>query len=176
MAAPSRPRPRRACGDANAKVVIPALERRLATRLWLLRLIHSAEDEEAKRIDAVFEVELLDSAWEAPAHGRWAGRAELAGLRLSDEAQRPVLDRYLDALERGDVPQQRPPWARPGWLARRAGLDRGARLARLGRAVVAIEQVKHWSISAVLRVDDRRPGSSTSRSRRGCRTSSTRRR
>ena len=138
--------------EADTKVVIPALERRLATRLWLLRLVHSAQDEEAKRIDAIFEVELLDSRWEAPGHGRWAGRAELAGLRLSDEAQRPVLDRYLDALERGDVPQQRPPWARPGWLAGvRAWIE--AEVARLGRTVVAIEQVKHWSISAVLRVE-----------------------
>ena len=142
---------RDAVWEADTKVVIPALERRLATRLWLLRLIHSAEDEEAKRIDAIFEVELLDPAWEAPGHGRWAGRAELAGLRLRDEAQRPVLDRYLDALERGDVPQQRPPWARPGWLAGvRTWIE--AEVARLGRTVVAIEQVKHWSISSVLRV------------------------
>jgi hypothetical protein len=136
---------------ANAKVVVPALERRLTTRLWLLRLIHSTEDEEAKRIEAIFEVELLDHGWKAPTHGRWAGRAELEGLRLRDEGQRPVLEMYLDALERDDVPEQRQAWARPGWLAGvREWVEREA--ARLGRVVVAIEQVKHWGISSVLRV------------------------
>ncbi len=135
---------------ANTKVVLPALERRLGTRLWLLRLVHEAE--QAKRIDAIFEVELLDPAWDGPGHGRWAGRAELAALRLKDEGHRAVLDAYLDALQRGDVPEQRPPWARPGWLAGvRAWID--AEAARLHRTVVAIEQVKHWSISSVLRVE-----------------------
>ena len=105
--------------------MIPALERRLGTRLWLLRLVHSAQDEEAKRIDAVFEVELLDSGWEAPGHGRWAGRDELAGLRLK---------RRSAATGPGPVPRRpragRRPTAAPALGAarlarRRAGVDRG---------------------------------------------------
>jgi len=137
---------------ANAKVVVPAFERRLGTRLWLLRLVNEAEDEAAKRRDAIFELELLDSEWAAPAHGCWVGLSELAGLRLKDEEQRPILAAYLDALERGDVPEQRPAWARPGWLPEvREWIEQEA--ARLGHAVVGIEQVKHWSISSVLRIE-----------------------
>ena len=99
----------------------------------------------------MFELGLLDPQWSAPAHGRWVGRDDLDRLRLKDEEQRPLLEGYLDALERDDVPPERPPWARPGWLGGvRAWLEREA--ARLGHSVIAIEQVKQWSISAVLRV------------------------
>ena len=137
---------------ANAKVVVPALEQRLATRLWLLRLVHAAEDATAKRLETIFELELLDPDWVAPAHGRWVGRAELTELRLKDEEHRPILAAYLDAFERGEVPAQRPAWAQPGWLPEvREWIEQEA--ARLGHAVMVLEQVKHWSISAVLRIE-----------------------
>ncbi len=134
---------REAVWGADAKVIIPLFERRLATRLWLLRQVGEAE---------IFELELLDPDWEAPAHGRWVGRGDLPALRLKDEEHRPVLAAYLDALERGEIPAQRPPWARPGWLAEvRTWIEREA--TRLGHVVVRVEQVKHWSISAVLRIE-----------------------
>ena len=88
-----------------------------------------------------------------PAGARALGRraSDLDGLRLKDDDQRSLLAGYLDALERDDVPPERPPWARPGWLGGvREWLERET--ARLGHTVLAIEQVKTWSISAVLRV------------------------
>ena len=137
---------------ANAKVVVPAFEQRLATRLWLLRLLDETEDAAAKRLDTTFEMELVDPHWSAPAHGRWVGSAELAQLRLKDEQQRPVLAAYLDALERDESPAQRPSWAQPGWLPEvREWIEREA--ARLGHTVLGLEQVKHWSISSVLRIE-----------------------
>jgi hypothetical protein len=137
---------------ANAKVVVPAFERRLGTRLWLLRLVDEAEDAMAKRLDTIFELELRDPGWSAPAHGRWVGSAELRRLRLKDEQQRPILAAYLDALEREEIPVQRPVWAQPGWLPEvREWIEGEA--ARLGHALVGLEQVKHWSISSVLRIE-----------------------
>jgi Phosphotransferase enzyme family len=130
---------------AQADKVGDAFERRLGTRPWLLRQLRFGENE------AVFELELVDPRWSPPAHGRWVDQDDLDGLRLRDEDQRPVLEGYLDALARDDVPPERPPWAQPGWLGGvRSWLEREA--ARLGHAVIAIEQVKQWSISAVLRV------------------------
>ena len=136
---------------ANARMIVPALEHRLGTRLWLLRRLAFAEDESARRIDAVYELELVEPTWDTPAHGRWAGLGDLTRLRLKDEQQRALLAAYLEAVERGDVPEQRPPWARPGWSAEvRPWIEMEA--ARLGRAVVAVEQIKQWSISSVLRI------------------------
>ncbi len=137
---------------ADANVIVPALERRLAARLWLLRLVHETEDAEARRLEAIFELQPLEPDWVVPAHGRWAGRAELEELQLKDEGQRPVLASYLGALERGEIPAQRPAWAQPGWLTEaRVWIEQEA--ARLGHTVVRLEQVKHWSISAVLRIE-----------------------
>ena len=45
------------------------------------------------------------------------GAGSSASLRLKDDEQRQVLDAYLDALERGEIPEQRQSWAKPGWLA-----------------------------------------------------------
>jgi hypothetical protein len=136
---------------ADAEVVVPAFERRLGTRPWLLRRLGVADEEEAKRVEAVYELELLEQAWEPPAHGRWVGRGDIDRLRLADEQQRELLEAYLEGLERGDVPESRAPWARPGWLQEaRAWIER--EVARLRHTVTGIEQVKHWSISSILRV------------------------
>ena len=145
---------RRGVWVANAEIAVPALERRLGTKPWLLRQLWFAEDEERERIDIVYELALLDEEWQPPAHGRWVGRGDLD--RLQDDEQRRVLDAYLEELERDDIPPERPPWARSGWLDDvRAWL--GSETARLGFELLGIEQVKQWSISSVLRIETDRP-------------------
>ena len=136
---------------ADAAAIVPLFERRLGTTPWLLRQLYFADDEQAKRIEAVFELALRDPLWQAPAHGRWIGRGELDGLRLHDEGQRELLAAYLDSLESGEVPAERVPWALPGWLEEvRQWLE--PEVERLGHSLVRIEQRKQWSISSVLRV------------------------
>lgn len=102
-------------------------------------------------MEAVFELELTDLNWRRPTHGRWVGQSDLAALSLADDGQRGLLTEYLAMLERIEVPAQRPPWARPGWLRDvREWIEDEVR--RLGYVLVGLEQVKHWSISSVLRV------------------------
>ena len=138
-------------GFANGRTLVDAFERRLGTRPWLLRQIRFVDDEAAERREVVYELELLDREWAAPAHGRWIGRSELDRLPLADEAHREALSDYLDALERGDTPRARAAWARPGWFSDvSAWIER--EVARLGHAVTVIEQIKQWSISSVLLV------------------------
>ena len=135
---------------ANAAAVVSAFERRLGTRPWLLRQLRFEEREEAQRLDAVFELELADPLWEAPPHGRWVESGDLDRLRV-DDADEQLLRSYLDELGSGAIPEQRPPWARAGWATdARDWIQRET--ARLGHVLVGIEQVKHWSISSVLRV------------------------
>ena len=146
--------PRAAAGPlwiANAAEIVPLFERRLGTTPWLLRQLAFAEDEEAGRLEAVFELTLQDDTWQPPGHGRWVGRDELDGLRLRDARHRELLAAYLDALWRDDVPAARVPWARPGWLEEvREWLD--VEVGRLGHRLLGVEQRKQWSISSVLRI------------------------
>ena len=138
-------------GFASARTLVAAFEQRLRTRPWLLRQIRFIDDEAAEQREVVYELELLDRAWAAPAHGRWIGRRDLDRLRLADEAHRRVLWEYLDALEGGGTPPERAAWARRGWLSDvSAWIER--EVARLGHAVTGIEQIKQWSISSVLLV------------------------
>ena len=128
---------------ADARAAVPAFEARLGTRPWVRRGLGVHEG------DAVLELELVDERWRPPANGRWAAAGELERLRV-DERHRDVLASYLRDLD--TIPPQRPPWARAGWREEvRAWID--AEAARLGRRVVALEQVKTWGISTVLRVE-----------------------
>ena len=129
---------------AKADEIGDAFERRLGTRPWLLRQLRFDDDE------AVLELELIDRSWTPPAHGRWAGRGELDGLRLRDEEERRLLEEYLDALE-AEPPPERAPWALPGWRERVLDWVDEA-VGQLGHRVERVEQRKQWSISAVLRV------------------------
>lgn len=134
---------------AHATGVADAFERRLGTRPWLLRQIH-VRDDETTGANALIELELVDTAWTPPRHGRWVGRADLGTLTLADE-HADVVAGYLEALETGDVPAERAPWALPGWRARAvAWIEQ--EVERLGQRVESVELVKTWSISAVLRV------------------------
>ena len=143
---------RKAVWAADATTVVPALERRLGTRIWFLRRLAWSEDKATQRIEGVCEVEPADQDWDPPAHGRWVGLRELDGLRLREEEERRLLTDYLDTLERDEVPEERSPWSRPSWVVDvRAWLER--EVSKLGRSLRGIEQVKHWSISSVLRIE-----------------------
>jgi len=136
---------------ADAHLVASAFEPRLGTRPWLLRRIHAAEDAEVKTVEAIVELEVHDESWRAPPHGRWVGSSDLVGLRLADEEHRSLLARFLELLVADEAPEQRPPWARTGWLD---AVSRWitSEVGRLGHVVVRLEQVKHWSLSSVLRI------------------------
>jgi aminoglycoside phosphotransferase (APT) family kinase protein len=133
---------------ADAAKVADAFERRLGSRPWLLRQVSFADLEEPSRVEGVLELELRDPAWRPPPHGRWADADAVGRLRVR-EADAAIAASYLRDLNR--VPPERAPWAQPGWR-QRAEAWIGEQAALLGRHVLAVEQVKHWSISAVLRV------------------------
>ena len=144
---------RKAVWAADATTVVPALEQRLGTRIWLLRRLAWSEDAATERIEEVFEVEPADPGWDPPAHGRWVGRRELDGLRLRDEGERGALWPATSTRSSGT---RCPRSARRG--RGRAGSETSAHGSSMrcpGSAARCrgIEQVKHWSISSVLRIE-----------------------
>lgn len=138
--------------SARTEAIAAALQKRLRGEVWINRLVHSTEDEEKKRVDRLYEVECAGCLQ----GGEWVDRTRLAALPLREEHLRPVLEGYLQALEAGERPRQRPAWTAPGW---RDGVRRWLQreVGRLGHTVCAVEQVKQWSLSAVLRVQTNGP-------------------
>ena len=85
-----------------------------------------------ERVEAVYELALLDAGVGA-AGARTLGRSR-RHRPASPRRWRSVelLEAYLDALERGEVPHVRPPWARPaGATTSRAWIE--VEVRRLGR-------------------------------------------
>ncbi len=135
---------------ADTPTVVGAFERRLGTRPWVLRRVAVENDEAAKRRNALYELEVVDGVWSVPGHGRWVGEDDLEHVAFADEADRDRTAGYLAGIH--DVPEQRAPWARSGWLPEvRRWVE--SEVERLGHVVVRVEQAKQWSISSVLRVE-----------------------
>src|SRR5919199_3156888 len=109
-------------------------------------------DRRAHCVSGVFVVEPLPTRECAAVGGIWADGSALATLPLVPEDHRDVIRSYLAEVAHDHVPDQRPPWARPGWF-REAEAWILAELASLAYAVTApVEQVRAWAISCVLRV------------------------
>jgi len=92
------------------------------------------------------------TAWTPPADARWAGPAELGAARLARPELAPLLGRWLDECRTEVFAAHGREWVRPGWRDRAIEwADRELARAGLGR-VRAVEQVKAWEYSQVLRL------------------------
>ncbi|HYP40524.1 MAG TPA: aminoglycoside phosphotransferase family protein [Chloroflexia bacterium] len=129
------------------------VKRQVGIDATVLRCANVVRDKEVKKtVDAVFTMENHSGHWSPPGGLSWVGLAKLAELPMARPEQRDVIEEWLLEASGGEVPPLRAPWSRRGWL----GMVRewiGEELEKLGLAPTGpIEQVKHWGISAVLRV------------------------
>jgi hypothetical protein len=135
----------------DAREIRAELRERLALDTTVLRSFYfgaRADDEEAASITAL---ESHTPGWTPPPGARWIGRAELDILPLAVPHHRDAIAAALDEAESGEVPAQRPPWARPGWLpVATAWVEQ--RLSALGYALTGpVEQMHAREWSTVLR-------------------------
>jgi hypothetical protein len=129
----------------------PSLLKLLGVDATALRCAYAQTDAASQRSDVIYEMENHSPAWQPPPNGRWVGRTDLEQLTLVAPEQRAVLLDWLAGVESGARSDQRPPWSRAGWLATATAWLHG-HLTRLGHPpIAAIEQVKSWGISCVLR-------------------------
>jgi len=129
----------------------PVLLKLLGVDTTALRYVYTRTNDVGQQTDVIYEMENHSPAWVPPPNGRWVGRADLERLTLVQPEQWAVLADWLAEAESGAISDQRPPWSRPGWLAAATTWLNG-QLVRLERPpIAAIEQVKSWGISCVLR-------------------------
>jgi len=135
----------------NVGMVSEAMRRALGIEITTLRYASYRRSEDAQQIDAVYVLESHRPAWEPQDSAAWVGRTTLADLPLAHPEHRALAVAHLAEAESGQIPKLRPPWARVGWFEQAAAWTR-SELARLGyRQTAAVEQVKSWGISCILR-------------------------
>ena len=135
--------------NAQTDQMVAALQQQLGGPVWYVRAVYYWVEADRKRIECVAEVEVFKPLKD----GEWVDRQRLAGLTLREEHLRPALEAALQERETGEIPALRPVWSRPGSRWREEVREwTGRDLAQLGHRVTALEQLKFWSLSAVLRV------------------------
>ena len=108
-------------------------------------------DEGGKAGSAISEFDAPDVEWELPAGLGWLTVADADPSRLSPPGLEPYVEKWLAIARGAPVPEKRPPWARPGWLAEAtAWLETSIAEADLHQTE-PVEVVKQWALSSVLR-------------------------
>jgi len=116
--------------------------------IQVLYRAHFEQDDAAQTAQSVF---VLENVGVEVGDGRWFDRQSLADAPLANPAHQPLIETSLREWETGQVPPQRPPWARPGWLAQAESWIQET-LKQQGRPVTApLEMVRNWCLSYVLR-------------------------
>lgn len=108
--------------------------------------------EKERRIEAVLAIEVLDHRWAAPPQGSWHGEAAIPQLRLARPEHEAIIGDWWEWQRTPDRLARHHPWVLPGW---QAGIVAWAasHLERRGAGpIAAVEQVRSWDLSCVLRV------------------------
>ena len=95
--------------------VTDLMQAKLGISVTAVRYLELVTDELAQTVEGVYVLENWAGEVGEILGGRWVDRHELRELTLAVPHQRPLLEGYLAEVERGEVPVERPPWARMGW-------------------------------------------------------------
>lgn len=127
------------------------LRESLEADITVLRGVLANYAEDRPHVDLVYVLENHTEGWMPPAHARWIDRAELQNLPLAHPEHRTLIDAELQTAETNLVPSLRPPWARPGWFKAASTWIRTQLAERNYTLAGAIEPLKSWGLSCLLR-------------------------
>jgi hypothetical protein len=118
----------------------------------LLRNASHREDDVTRLGQDFLVLEVHPPLLSPPLGGSWVSSQEVVEFNLALPEERALLLTYFSEFTEQSIPAQRVPWAYVGWFqAARAWME--AELVRLGyEQSGAVEQVRNWSLSCVLRV------------------------
>jgi hypothetical protein len=120
---------------------------------WLVKRVEEgSSDIKHFRILALVENHKAD--WEIPEGAKWFDSKALSDLPLEEEWQREALIKALATIK-DEAPAIRAPWFRNGWYQKaKRWIER--ELDNHGYPYTAVEQYKHWGLSALLRAETNR--------------------
>lgn len=134
----------------NTHQINQAVQQALGLKVVALRCLSIDYDDQ--HVSLVYMMENLSSAWVIFPVGEWVPPDELASLEATNTHHEVLLE---DWLEETEPPDNRVPWAQPGWFeATRAWILRHLREHSI-RARTPIQQVRAWARGCLLRVSTR---------------------
>jgi hypothetical protein len=132
-------------------IVCEHMRNLLEADLTVLRGVFTGYSADRTNVELIYNLESHSEDWLLPSDARWVERGELQTLSLAYLEHRTIIDAELQEAESNQVPELRPPWARPDWF-RAASTWMRQQLEEKNYVLTApIEQTKSWGISCLLR-------------------------
>ncbi|MGI8861994.1 MAG: phosphotransferase family protein [Gaiellaceae bacterium] len=137
---------------SGAAGVIEALRQTWSLDAPYLRPARILWDDTTKQASAaLYEFDAPHAEWEPPAGMEWLALDNADPEVLSPPELVPYVENWLAIARGAPIPEARPPWARPGWLAEASSwMERSMVEAGL-QPVGTVEVVEQWPLSSVLR-------------------------
>ncbi|MEM1393695.1 MAG: aminoglycoside phosphotransferase family protein [Cyanobacteria bacterium P01_H01_bin.150] len=134
---------------------IPLIKKELEQVVGItINILYCAEnnfDKSKREIHGVYVVENKDAITELSI-GDWIDINALKNLSLKLPEHKSVVEKYLTEIEKNNIPELRPPWAKTGWFDS-ASQWINKQLSDLNyQQLSPVECIKSWGISCVLRV------------------------
>jgi hypothetical protein len=143
----------RALGRPGAAGALEALRLSFGLEAPYLRPARVLRDDDGAPVGALHELDAPQQGWEPPAETAWMPLDEADSGSLAPGEFAEAVERWLAEQRGAALPEERPPWARPGWLAE-ATRWMEERVAGLGlRSAAPVEVVEQWPLSSVLRLE-----------------------
>jgi hypothetical protein len=140
-------------GRPRAAGLLEALRRSFGLEAPYLRPARVLRDHDRVPVGALHELDAPQDGWEPPAGTAWLTLAEADAESLAPPELVEAVERWLSEQRGATLPAERPPWARPGWLAE-ATRWMQERVVALGiRATGPAEVVEQWPLSSVLKLE-----------------------
>ncbi|MBA3432459.1 MAG: aminoglycoside phosphotransferase family protein [Actinobacteria bacterium] len=140
-------------GRPGAAGVLEALRRAYDLEAPYLRPSRLLRGENGRPVGGLHELDAPPPKWEPPAGTAWISVDDAQPEALAPPELAVAVERWLSEQRGAPLPEERPPWARPGWLADASRWIK-ERVAALGlRSSGQVEMVEQWPLSSVLRLD-----------------------
>lgn len=117
----------------------------------LLYSVSQHYDKLKRQIHSVYVLE-QDGSIKELQDGSWISLERLSNLSLKQPEQKSIIEEYLTEIERKNIPELRPPWARKGWFnSATQWIEK--QLGELNhKPLSSVNSIKSWGLSCVLRV------------------------